>query len=414
MVNDKVYFSSFWKKMLGYADHEIENSFNGWKKLWHPDDASMIEKKIQDHLNGISTKYEVENRLLNKNGQWQWILTRGEIIKNEQGTPIRWSGTNTDITYLKELEKNLEDYKNLFEKAGKMANIGFFEIDFDNNKVTWSKMTKQIHEVDDSFIPTLEQGINFYKKGESREIIIKVVNDAINNNIPFDLELQIVTAKGKEKWVRAIGKPEFVNKKCIRLYGTFQDINDAKLNQLKLSETLAKNKAILDASTEVAILGVDSKGVINIFNSGAEKLLAYTADEVIGKYTPEIFHTKEEINEALETASKLNKHQYNSFNNLLEISKNLPLPVTNEWTYVKKDGTRFPVLLTIAAARENKDIYGSFAIAVDISIQKNKEKEITSILNIVEDQNERLKNFTHIVSHNLRSHVGNIKMMLSI
>lgn len=414
MVNDKVHFSAYWKKMLGYADHEVENTFNGWKKLWHPDDAAMIEKKVQDHLNGISSKYEVEHRLLNKAGKWQWILTRGEIIKNEQGSPIRWTGTNTDITYLKKLEEDLEDYKNLLEKAGKMANIGFFEADFDNNKLVWSKMTKQIHEVEENFVPTLEKGINFYKEGVSREIITKAVNDSVNNNMPYDVELQIVTAKGNEKWVRAIGTPEFVDNRCVRLYGTFQDINETKLNQIKLSETLAKNKAILDASTEVAIIGVDSSGLINIFNSGAEKLLGYNADELIGKYTPEIFHTKEEVKEALETASKLTNIQYDSFSDLLNFSKNLSQPSTKEWTYVKKDGTHFPVLLTIASAREDKDIYGSFAIAVDISIQKNKEKEIRSILNIVEDQNERLKNFTHIVSHNLRSHVSNIKMMLAI
>ncbi len=414
MVNDKVHFSAYWKKMLGYADHEVENSFNGWKKLWHPDDAPTIEKKIQDHLNRISDKYEVEHRLLNKAGKWQWILTRGDIIRDEQGNPIRWTGTNTDITYLKELEKELEDYKNIFEKAGKMANIGFFEVDFESNKVTWSKMTKQIHEVDENFVPTLEQGISFYKEGISREIITKAVYDSVNNNIPYDIELQIVTAKGNERWVRAIGTPEFLNNKCIRLYGTFQDINEAKLNQIKLSETIAKNKAILDASTEVAIIGVDSNGFINIFNSGSEKLLGYTAHELIGKYTPEIFHVKEEVNEALELASERSNQKFTNFNDLLEFSKNLNEPNTKEWTYIKKDGTHFPVLLTIAAAREDKDTYGSFAIAVDISIQKNKEKEIRSILNIVEDQNERLKNFTHIVSHNLRSHISNIKMMLAI
>jgi PAS domain S-box-containing protein len=414
MINDNVYFSSFWKKMLGYANHEVENAFNGWKKLWHPDDAAMIEKKIQDYLNGDSSKYEVEHRLLNKAGKWQWILTRGEIIKNEQGKPIRWAGTNTDITYLKELEKDLEDYKNLLEKAGIMANIGFYEVDFERNKVTWSKMTRLIHEAEESFVPSFEKGINFYKEGKNREIITKAVNDAINNNMPYDVELQIITAKGNEKWVRAIGTPEFLENKCVRLYGTFQDINNAKLNQLKLSETLAKNKALIEASTEIAIIGVDNNCLINIFNSGAEKLLGYTAEELIGKYTPEIFHTKDEIRDTLELASRINKKQYNSFNDLLDITKYLAQPSTKEWTYVKKDGTHFPVLLTIASAIENRGIYGWFAIAVDISVQKNKEKEIRSILNIVEDQNERLKNFTHIVSHNLRSHVANIKMMLSI
>ncbi|TWI63374.1 PAS domain S-box-containing protein [Desulfobotulus alkaliphilus] len=120
MIKNTVYFSPQWKKMLGYDDHEISNAFSGWRQLWHPDDASNIEKAIKDYLDGKSESYEVEHRLLNKEGKWQWILTRGEIEKDSSGRPIRWTGTNIDITGRKRAEEALKIAKEEAE-AGNAA-----------------------------------------------------------------------------------------------------------------------------------------------------------------------------------------------------------------------------------------------------------------------------------------------------
>jgi len=107
MVNDTVYFSPQWKAMLGYEDHEIENAFSGWKKLWHPDDVTRIEEALKDYLDEKTTKYEIEHRLRHKDGDWRWILTRGDIIKGSDGKPSRWVGTNLDITARKQIEEKL-------------------------------------------------------------------------------------------------------------------------------------------------------------------------------------------------------------------------------------------------------------------------------------------------------------------
>jgi PAS domain S-box-containing protein len=108
MVHDKVYFSPTWKSMLGYRDEEVENTFSGWKKLWHPGDKDRIEKAVQDYLEGKTTEYSIEHRLKHKNGSWRWILTRGDIIKDTYGRPVRWVGTNIDLTEKNELEFQLK------------------------------------------------------------------------------------------------------------------------------------------------------------------------------------------------------------------------------------------------------------------------------------------------------------------
>lgn len=127
MVNDKVYFSPLWKKMLGYHEEEIENSFNGWKKLWHPEDRPRIEKAIQDYLEGNLPSYVVEHRLKHKDGSWRWILTRGDLIKDESGKSLRWVGTNVDFTELKklkELQKEKDDLtKKTLEQNNRLKNF---------------------------------------------------------------------------------------------------------------------------------------------------------------------------------------------------------------------------------------------------------------------------------------------------
>ncbi len=110
MMEDRVIYSPLWKSMLGYNDSEVENSFNGWKNLWHPDDARDIEKAIKDYLEGRTYSYEVIHRLLHKNGEWRWILCRGALLKDEAGKPYRWVGTNLDVTEEKERSNELERF----------------------------------------------------------------------------------------------------------------------------------------------------------------------------------------------------------------------------------------------------------------------------------------------------------------
>lgn len=110
MIHNTVFFSARWKRMLGFEDNEVENSFDGWKNLWHPDDASKIANAMSDYLNEKTANYEVVHRLRHKSGQWRWILARGGILRDSEGNPYRWVGTNIDITTEKENSEKLERF----------------------------------------------------------------------------------------------------------------------------------------------------------------------------------------------------------------------------------------------------------------------------------------------------------------
>lgn len=103
----KIYFSPEWKTLLGYADIEIEDTIEGWEKLCHPDDIAKIMAAMQNYLEGKISMFEVEHRLRSRNGVWRWVLSRGAIVRNKEGEPVRWSGINIDLTHIKETEHQL-------------------------------------------------------------------------------------------------------------------------------------------------------------------------------------------------------------------------------------------------------------------------------------------------------------------
>lgn len=98
MVNDQLYFSPLFKKIVGYADDELEASREAWRNLIHPDERPIAMGMIQQIRDGKLNHLEVQVRMLHKNGDWIWVSTRGGAILNDKGQAIRLIGTNTDIT----------------------------------------------------------------------------------------------------------------------------------------------------------------------------------------------------------------------------------------------------------------------------------------------------------------------------
>ncbi|MBU3003818.1 GAF domain-containing hybrid sensor histidine kinase/response regulator [Paraglaciecola arctica] len=141
---------------------------------------------------------------------------------------------NEKLTLLQQQQKRMARQQDILEQMGQLAGVGAWEVDLINEKIYWSKETKKIHEVDDDFEPTLESGINFYKEGESRERITLFVNRIIEQGGHFSGEFEIVTQKGKAKWVASKGRAEFEDGQCVRLIGAFQDITEQVNSRVQL------------------------------------------------------------------------------------------------------------------------------------------------------------------------------------
>lgn len=115
--NNKLYFSTIWKKMLGYENDVLPNDFSVWKENVHPDDLPKAMEDIQNHLNGQTPLYQNIHRLKHKDGHWIWNLERGKALFDADRKAIRMVGTNTDISKDKELQLKYAHQAQIIEQT---------------------------------------------------------------------------------------------------------------------------------------------------------------------------------------------------------------------------------------------------------------------------------------------------------
>ncbi|WP_414548027.1 GAF domain-containing protein [Anabaena sp. CCY 0017] len=105
---NQVFFSTRWKEMLGYADHEITNHWDEWEKRVYPDDLDHVRQAFENHFAKKTPFYVTEHRLLCKDGSYKWILDRGQALWDETGDVVRMLGSHTDIAERKQAEEELK------------------------------------------------------------------------------------------------------------------------------------------------------------------------------------------------------------------------------------------------------------------------------------------------------------------
>lgn len=370
----------------------------------------------QECLKGAINKCD-EAPFRRADGSLQWItwdVRPWYISENEIGGLLM---NTADITRIKEKDEENRRIKYILDKTNEVARIGTWEFNLITNELVWSKVIREIHEVSENFEPDLETATNFYKEGGSREKIRKAVSDAIENGKPFDLELEIITAKENNIWIRAIGQAEFEDGNCTKVFGVFQDINSMKLSEKALDKANKELKTMFN-SGPVGIVSTDLEGKITFFNNGAEMLLQYSADEIIGE-DAHIIHLEEEIVSCSEELSAVYGNKISPREALQEIARR-ETHNFREWTFKRKDGTTFPVELILSVVRnEAGDATGYMGVSTDITERVENRQKIIKANNDLEllakrlmNQNTQLADFAHITSHNLRAPVSNLNSLL--
>lgn len=231
-----------WAEMLGFTLDELEPiNFNTWSENLHPDDLIKAEKALKQHFTGQRDIYIAELQLRHKSGDYVWVKTSGKVIEwNDDRKPTRMLGIHLNINEEKKKDESLLVISQLLNQSQQIAKVGGWELDLKTGVLFWTDETYRIHDTSpDEFNPTVDAGVGYFLP-ESKELISKALDDAINHGIGYDLELQTYTTKHRLIDVRTTCVVTQENGVSRRLTGIFQDICEQKAIQRRLEQSNAE------------------------------------------------------------------------------------------------------------------------------------------------------------------------------
>jgi PAS domain S-box-containing protein len=125
LTTNEVYVDPSLKAILGYSDQEITNNADDWARLIHPDDLETAQARARDHLEGRSPFYEIEHRMLHRDGSIRWFMVRGSAVWLD-GRAARIIGTSTDVTERKKSDQALLDAQADLARVSRLTALGEF------------------------------------------------------------------------------------------------------------------------------------------------------------------------------------------------------------------------------------------------------------------------------------------------
>ena len=228
---------------------------------------------------------------------------------------------------------------------------------------------------------------------ETDHATVRYMHQQLSKGEGFRVEIINYDKAGRKYWLASEVQPirdeagQIVNFMAIQ-----SDITERKNSENLLLATSALQRAMLEGAG-YAIIATDTRGIIQLFNPAAERMLGYGAAEMIGQLTPAAFHIPEEVAaRAKELSAELGREVPAGFETFVAKAE-LGQPDQREWTYIRKDGTHFPVLLSVTTLfAERGKITGYLGVASDLTERKHDEETLRSTVSELERFNRVMLN----------------------
>ncbi|MDP4285667.1 MAG: PAS domain S-box protein [Bacteroidota bacterium] len=225
----------------------------------------------------------------------KFICKDGSIIESyiTNNLLIDDEGNKFIIKTIRDISET-KKYKDLLEAAEKAVHVGGFVLDIPSNHITWTNEMYEIYELKKDCKLTREKIASFYTNGSAQKMKL-AMNNAIDKGIPFDIELEIITAKKTRKWVNATGNPVRLKSKTTKILGTKQDITKRKIAELEIERL----SWVASHSNNIVII-TSKYRKIEWVNKSFEKIMGYKLKEVKGK-------RPEDLLEGIDTNKEVSK-----------------------------------------------------------------------------------------------------------
>ena len=229
--------------LIGYARSELLG--RKVSELGLHDDPELRARLIAElRVRGVQRGRELTLR--HRSGRPLPVLIAYDLI--DLGQEVCLLSMTIDQSERRQAEDALRFQETLLRDTGRIAQVGGWHFDVKTGEGAWTEELAHIHEVDPKDPIWRQRGIEFYH-GEDRNRITRAVQAAIERGEPYDLELQIDTARGHRKWVRTSGRAVFEGGVVTQLRGSMQDITERKLGELRLRAQLDVSRILFESDT---------------------------------------------------------------------------------------------------------------------------------------------------------------------
>ncbi len=239
---------------------------------------------------------------------------------------------------------------------------------------------------------------------DTDEATVNYMRERISRGEGYSVELLNYSKTGRKYWLSIEVQPIYdENGRVANFMAIQSDITERKNAEAELRKTNTLQQAILNAAN-YAIIAASPDGIILTFNPAAEKMLGYSAGEVVGKLTPAFIHDPAEVaDRAAELTRELGREILPGFEAFVAKAR-LGRPDEREWTYIRKDGTRVPVMLSVTALFDEQGrVTGTLGIASDITESKRSAAELVRARDAAEAANKAKSDFLAVMSHEIRT-----------
>jgi len=278
-------------EMFGLTRETFDPDRPVWLERVHPEDRAAAAENMRRVIAGELADYAIVFRIVRTDGSVRYLESQGYLQRDVRGLPVRLVGLSRDITEGKELEHRLEKSEQLAREVSRIARIGGWELDLVARRVTWTEGTRRIHDVDDSFLPSMASMWQFFPP----DVLPRVqaaFNDASPASPTFELEVPLLTARGRRLWVRILGHAEFSQGAAVSVHGAIQDVTV----QHESEEARRQLEMQLFQAQKMETLGTLAGGIAHDFNNLLTGIIGY--HELAADILPEDHPSRQCLNEA--------------------------------------------------------------------------------------------------------------------
>lgn len=224
------YFNRRWHEFTGMSAEECLG--DGWQRALHPCDMTRVQEQWHQAIT-TGTPYEIECRIKNAAGEYEWVLSRALAIQDLSGETVRWFGTSTNINAQKKAEEAVRSLETRYRLALEAASLGTWQIDFEKNVVFWDEGTCELHQLpcNETRILPFDEAVDMVYPDDKQNVRARIAKACDpQSNGHYECEYRAVMPDGKIHWFRAIGQalftPDRDKPQVVSLSGVLSDVTE--------------------------------------------------------------------------------------------------------------------------------------------------------------------------------------------